>query len=255
VDGRIAVLVGAAALAVVIAWWVPPVPQDLAYHRFADTRPLLGVPNGLDVLSNLAFLFAGAVGLRLVLSRGRMVFVDARERWPWAVFFTGLTLTALGSAWYHLAPDNARLVWDRLPMTVGFMGLFAAMLAERIGPRVGMILLGPLLAAGAGSVLWWHWGELAGRGDLRPYGLVQFFPMLAIPLLAWLYPPRYTHGGYWGVAVLCYALAKVFELADAQVLALSNLTSGHTLKHVMAALAGGMLGRMLALRQTAIGGR
>jgi hypothetical protein len=118
-----------------------------------------------------------------------------------------------------------------------------------------MILLGPLLAAGAGSVLWWHWGELAGRGDLRPYGLVQFFPMLAIPLLAWLYPPRYTHGGYWGVAVLCYALAKVFELADAQVLALSNLTSGHTLKHVMAALAGGMLGRMLALRQTAIGGR
>ncbi len=254
-DGRIAVLVGAAALAVVIAWWVPPVPQDLAYHRFADTRPLLGVPNGLDVLSNLAFLFAGAVGLRRVLSRGRVVFVDARERWPWAVFFTGLTLTALGSAWYHLAPDNARLVWDRLPMTVGFMGLFAAMLAERIGPRVGVILLGPLLAAGAGSVLWWHWGELAGRGDLRPYGLVQFFPMLAIPLLAWLYPPRYTHGGYWGLAVLCYALAKVFELADAQVLALGNLTSGHALKHVMAALAGGMLGRMLALRQAAIGGR
>ena len=254
-DGRIAVLAGVAALAVVIAWWVPPVPQDPAYHRFADTRLLLGVPNALDVLSNVAFLFAGVVGLGRVLSRGRVVFVDARERWPWAVFFTGLTLTALGSAWYHLAPDNARLVWDRLPMTVGFMGLFAAMLAERVGPRVGVVLVAPLLAAGAGSVLWWHWGELAGRGDLRPYGLVQFFPMLAIPLLAWLYPPRYTHGGCWGLAVLFYALAKGFELADAQVLALGNLMSGHSLKHVMAARAGGILGRMLALRQAAVGGR
>jgi len=254
-NGRIGVLVGTAALAVVIAWWVPPVPQDPAYHRFADARPLLGVANGANVLSNAAFLLAGGIGLHRVLSRGRAVFVDGRERWPWAVFFAGLTLTALGSAWYHLAPDNARLVWDRLPMTVGFMGLFAAMIAERIGPRVAVILLGPLLAAGAGSVLWWHWGEVVGRGDLRPYGLVQFFPMLAIPLLAWLYPPRYTHGGYWGLAVLCYALAKGFELADAQVLALGNLTSGHTLKHVMAALAGGMLGRMLAQRQIFAGGR
>ncbi len=254
-DGRIWALVGAAAVAIVIAACVPRVSQDPAYHRFADARSLLGVPNGANVMSNAPFLLAGGIGLYRVLARGRAVVVDGRERWPWAVFFAGLTLTALGSAWYHLAPDNARLVWDRLPMTLAFMGLFAAMIAERIAPRAGALLLGPLLVVGAGSVLWWHLGEAAGRGDLRAYGLVQFFPMLAIPLLAWLYPPRYTHGGYWGLAVLCYVVAKGFELADAHVLALGGLVGGHALKHVAAALAGGMFGRMLALRQVSVGGR
>ena len=254
--GRMAVLLGVLAAALVIAWSVPPVAQDPTYHRFADTRPFLGVPNGLNVLSNLAFLIAGAAGLGLVLGgRGRMTVVDDRERWPWAVFFAGVGLTAFGSAWYHLDPGNVRLVWDRLPMTVAFMGLFAAMIGERIGPRVGLALLGPLLVAGAGSVLWWHVGEQQGRGDLRAYGLVQFFPMLAIPLLAWLFPARYTHGGYWGLAVLLYAASKGLELADAPVLARSGLVSGHALKHLAAAAAGFVFCRMLAIRTTVHGGR
>jgi len=255
-SGRIGIMLGVAAAAVLITWWVPPVPQDPAYHRFADARPFLGVPNALNVLSNLAFLIAGAAGLRLVVGgAGRVAFADGRERWPWAVFFAGLGLTGLGSAWYHLDPGNVRLVWDRLPMTVAFMGLFAAMIGERIGPRAGLAVMGPLLVAGAGSVLWWHAGEQQGHGDLRAYGLVQFFPMLAIPLLAWLFPPRYTHGGYWGLAVLIYAAAKGLELADARVLALGGVVSGHALKHLGAALAGGVFCRMLALRTASDGGR
>ena len=254
--GRIGILLGVAAAALVLTWWVPPVPQDPAYHRFADARHFLGVPNALNVLSNLAFLIAGGVGHWLVVGgAGRVAFVDSRERWPWALFFSGLGRTGLGSAWYHLDPGNVRLVWDRLPMTVAFMGLFAAMIGERIGPRVGLALLGPLLVAGTGSVLWWHVGEAQGRGDLRAYGLVQFFPMLAIPLLAWLFPARYTHGGYWGLAVLIYAVAKGLELADARVLALGGVVSGHSLKHLGAALAGGVFCRMLALRTTSDGGR
>jgi len=254
--GRIGILLGVAAAALVLTWWVPPVPQDPAYHRFADARSFLGVPNALNVLSNLAFLIAGGVGLSQVVGgAGRVAFVDGRERWPWALFFAGLGLTGLGSAWYHLDPGNVRLVWDRLPMTVAFMGLFAAMIAERIGPGVGLALLGPLLVAGTGSVLWWHVGEAQGRGDLRAYGLVQFFPMLAIPLLAWLFPARYTHGGYWGLAVLIYAAAKGLELADARVLALGGVVSGHSLKHLGAALAGGVFCRMLALRTLSDGGR
>ena len=161
-----------------------------------------------------------------------MTFVDDRERWPWAVFFAGVALTAFGSAWYHLDPGNLRLVWDRLPMTVAFMGLFAAMIGERIGPRVGLALLGPLLVAGVGSVLWWHAGEQQGRGDLRAYGLVQFFPMLAIPLLAWLFPARYTHGGYWASRCSSMPPPRALELADAHVLALGGLVSGHALKHL-----------------------
>jgi hypothetical protein len=255
-SGRIGIMLGVLAAALVIAWWVPPVPQDPAYHRFADTRLLLGVPNGLNVLSNLAFLVAGGAGLALVLGGGgRVAVVDGRERWPWAVFFAGLGLTGFGSAWYHLDPDNVRLVWDRLPMTVAFMGLFAAMIAERIGPRAGVSLLAPLLVAGAGSVLWWHVGEQQGRGDLRPYGLVQFFPMLAIPLLAWLFPARYTHGAYWGLAVLIYAASKGLELADARVLALGGLVSGHALKHLAAAAAGFVFCRMLELRTISDRGR
>lgn len=255
-SGRIGIVLGVLAVALVIAWRVPPVPQDPAYHRFADARPFLGVPHALNVLSNLGFLIAGGAGLRRVLGgAGRAAFVDGRERWPWAVFFAGLTLTGLGSAWYHLDPGNVRLVWDRLPMTVAFMGLFAAMIAERIGLRAGLALLGPLLVVGMGSVLWWHAGEQQGRGDLRAYGLVQFFPLLAIPLLAWLFPARYTHGGYWGLAVLVYAAAKGLELADARVLALGGVVSGHALKHLGAALAGGAFCRMLALRTLSDGGR
>jgi hypothetical protein len=255
-SGRIGIMLGVAAAAALITWWVPPVPQDAAYHRFADARSFLGVPNALNVLSNLAFLIAAAAGLRLVVGEaGRVAFVDSRERWPWAVFFAGLGLTGLGSAWYHLDPGNVRLVWDRLPMTVAFMGLFAAMIGERIGPRAGLAVMGPLLVAGAGSVLWWHAGEQQGHGDLRAYGLVQFFPMLAIPLLAWLFPARYTHGGYWGLAVLIYAAAKGLELADARVLALGGVVSGHALKHLGAALAGGAFCRMLALRTASDGGR
>lgn len=254
--GRIGIVLGAAGAALVVAWCVPPVPQDPAYHRFADARPFLGVPNALNVLSNVPFLLAGGAGLWLVLGgAGRAAFVDGRERWPWAVFFAGLGLTGFGSAWYHLDPGNVRLVWDRLPMTVAFMGLFAAMIGERIGTRAGLALLGPLLVAGAGSVLWWYAGEQQGRGDLRAYGLVQFFPMLAIPLLAWLFPARYTHGGYWGLAVLIYAVAKALELADAHVLALGGVVSGHALKHLGAALAGGVFCRMLARRTISDGGR
>jgi hypothetical protein len=65
------------------------------------------------------------------------------------VLFCGLILTAAGSAYYHLAPDNARLVWDRLPMTMVFMSLVAAIVMERIDLRAGLVLLPILLLVGA----------------------------------------------------------------------------------------------------------
>ena len=66
---------------------------------------------------------------------------------PYLTLFEGVALTALGSGYYHLAPDNARLVWDRLPMTIGFMGLLAAVLAERVSVPVARRLFVPLLAS------------------------------------------------------------------------------------------------------------
>ena len=118
-------LVATAVLAGAVLLAMPRIPQEPGYHQFAETRAVLGVPNGLDVLSNLAFAVVGLAGIALVVSRGRALR-DPRERWPWLVFFAGVTFTSLGSAWYHLAPSNASLVWDRLPMAVGFMALLSA---------------------------------------------------------------------------------------------------------------------------------
>ena len=167
---RHSILLFAALAAIVAVFARPAVPQDLAYHHFADQRSLLGIPNCLNVLSNVPFAIAGLLGLMTTMRGG-----DERgTRWPYVALFAGVALTTLGSGCYHLQPDNARLVWDRLPMTVGFMGLLTALLAERISVTVSRWLFGPLLLLGAGSVLYWYWSELRHAGDLRLYILVQF---------------------------------------------------------------------------------
>jgi len=227
-----------------------PIPQDPRYDLFADTRTMLGIPNAADVLSNVAFLFAGAAGLLfLSMNRSATAFRESRERLPYFFFFVGVCLTAFGSAWYHLAPDHTRLVWDRLPMTVAFLSLFAAFLAERVRPDLARRLLAPLLIGGIASVLYWRFTEQAGGGDLRPYALVQYYPVVALGLLLLLYPARFTLGGVmWGVGGF-YALAKAFELADAPILRATGFVSGHTLKHLAAAAAAGLVLLMLARRR------
>jgi hypothetical protein len=231
---------------------LPPIPQDPAYHSFADRRTLLGLPNFLNVLSNLPFALVGVVGFWLV-SRAQTTpavpFADPRERGCYAIFFLGVALTGLGSAYYHLAPDNPRLVWDRLPMTLAFMSIFAAIIAERIDSRWGWRLLLPLLLAGVASVFYWHLGESRGAGDLRFYALVQFYPMLVIPLLLWWCPPRYSHGGELAGALGLYGVAKILELLDEPIFAAGWVVSGHTLKHLAAAGSAYWVLRVLVKRR------
>jgi hypothetical protein len=244
---------GLAVLAAAAFLLVPPIPQDPAYHRLADSRPWLGIPNVLNVLSNAGFLLVGALGLAFVAGGGGGggAFREPGERWPYAVFFGGLLLTGFGSAYYHWEPGNARLAWDRLPLAITLMGLLAATIAERIGVRVGLCLLGPLIAIAAGSVIYWHWTEQRGTGDLRLYALVQFYPVVAIPLMLWWLPPRYTRGGELLAAAVTYAAAKVPELLDGWILSATRVVSGHTLKHLLAALAGYWVLRMLRHRRPA----
>ena len=185
-ETRVLGFLGLAIVTLGAVFCLPPIPQDQNYHAFADGRTMLGVPNFLNVVSILPFLVVGVLGLKLLL------FTDAghpagsvweeAERRPLLVFFAGVSLTAFGSAYYHLAPDNDRLVWDRLPMTIAFMGFFASMIGDRIGLRAGMWLLWPLVWLGFASVLNWRMGESHDAGDLRLYGFVQFYPLLAIPL-------------------------------------------------------------------------
>jgi hypothetical protein len=198
--------VGAAVLI-----YLGPIAQDETYHAFADRRAILGIPNFWNVVSNLPFAFVGAIGF--ARARG----VASR------LIFAGVFLTAFGSAYYHWAPDTPRLVWDRLPMTIVFMSLFAMVISERFPGMKWMLI--PLLTVGIASVLWWVIG-----GDLRPYVLVQFAPMLIIPVMLLIMPGA---PGLWWV-ILLYGLAKVAEAADAQIYSVLPL-SGHTLKHLLAA--------------------
>lgn len=248
---RHTILAIAVAGAVLLVMSRPPIPQALDYHVMADQRPLLGIPNSLNVLSNVPFAIVGLLGLAAVFGwSGRPSrFADRWERWPYAALFIGVTLTALGSSYYHLAPDNARLVWDRLPMAVGFMGLLTALFAERVSPAAGKWLFLPLLAAGAASVGYWHWSELRNAGDLRPYLLVQFGSLLVVVLILSLYPARYPGTGYIVAALVGYAAAKGLEVADRPIYALGHVVSGHTLKHLAAAAAVLCLAQMLRARR------
>ncbi len=240
------------ALAVAVgtaAFLAPRTPQPISYHHFADHRRWLGIPNFGDVASNILFLAAGFWGLAFLCRKpSQERFIDPRERWPYVFIFLGLLLTACGSAYYHLAPDNARLVWDRLPMTIVFMPLVAATIAERVNVKLGLWLLPVLIAVGIASVLQWHLSEQQGAGDLRFYAAVQLYALLAL-LAALLLPPRYTRGSDLLVVAGLYALAKICEAADRQIFSLGSFLSGHTLKHLAAGAAGFCIVRMLQKRK------
>lgn len=237
------------------AFFVPRIPQPQSYHMFADRRAFLGIPNFGDVVSNVPFAIVGVWGLvYLAWLRGSELskrFVDRRERLPYLVFFVGVLLTAFGSSYYHLHPDNARLVWDRLPMTTAFMSLVAVLIAERINLRAGLWLLPILLVVGMGSVFQWYWTELRGVGDLRFYATVQFYSVVFL-LIVMSFRSRYTYGSALAVVAGLYVLAKLLETFDRQVFSLGHIVSGHTLKHLAAALAGYWVLRMLMKRQRVV---
>jgi Ceramidase len=200
---------------------LPPIPQDQSYHQFADQRAIFGIPNFWNVVSNLPFLAVGAAGLWRF-----------RDDPATIVLFLGIFLTGIGSSYYHWDPNDRTLFWDRLPMTLAFAAILALVVAERVNPRAGAILLWPALAIGLFSLLLWLWTD-----DLRLYFWVQFFPGLALLVLFLTCPPKYTGTHYWIVAAGLYALAKVFEFSDHAIFSAGYLLSGHTLKHLTAAAA------------------
>jgi hypothetical protein len=248
---RLWVLVGAVLAAVLITFCLPPIPQSEAYHNFTDQRALLGIPHCLDVLSNVFFLLVGLLGIRFVLrnrNENGPAFLRPLERWPYLAFFVAVALTAFGSAYYHLHPDDHRLVWDRIPITLSVMSLLAATFGERVCIRTASWLLAPLLLLGAFSAIYWEKTQAAGHGDLRPYALAQFGSLLILLLLVALFPPRYTRGADLLVSLAIYAVAKLFEAADRPIFSLGQIVSGHTLKHLAAALSAYWILRMLRLR-------
>lgn len=224
--------VAVAAAAIVAVFQLEAIPQDPAYHDFADARRIFGIPNFWNVASNLPFLLVGVAGL----ARAHRLAEDAL-RAHYLVMCASITLIAAGSGFYHYAPSTSALVWDRLPMTIAFMALFSAVIADRLSWLAGRALLGPLVVLGLGSIAWWVRTEALGQGDLRPYAIVQFLPALLIPLILLLNRDGQLGNRWlWG-AFAAYAAAKAAEYYDAGILSAGQLLSGHSLKHLLSALA------------------
>lgn len=231
---RLLVLISVTALAIIVLYARGPVPQDPHYHEFADSRRVLGIQNGCNVLSSILFAVSGAAGLALVLllykaAPGSVLLIE------YALFFAGIFLTAFGSGYYHYNPANSSLVWDRLAMTIAFSALLSSVASECINRKAGGVLLAPLLFFGVFSVVYWIGTENEGHGDLRPYILVQFLTIILVALIVLLYRCERNYRRSIGWLALLYVIAKAFEIFDAQVFSVTRVVSGHTLKHLFAA--------------------
>lgn len=224
-----------------IALWAHvPIPQDLKYHDFADHRTWLGIPNAWNVISNAPFLWVGIIGCLC----GRR-WAGKSWSWSWAAFFIGVTGVGFGSSYYHWAPSNASLVWDRWPMSVAFMGLFVALCSESIGWRWERPALGIALTLGTVSV--WYWQRY---DDLRLYAWVQYAPLLMLMALLSIFPRRYSDYGWIVGALICYVVAKLLEASDGWFYQLTGeVVAGHGPKHVVAALGCAMVLEMLRKRR------
>jgi Ceramidase len=212
--GRLFIAAGAIAVAAYFVF-VPPIAQDQTYHSFADSRTIWGIPNFWNVVSNLPFAIVGIAGLwKLHASFDR-------------VLFAGVLLTFFGSSYYHVAPSDGRLVWDRLPMTLVFMALLACVVSGEKDSRSTRWLLALLVTCGIASVLVW-----CITNDLRLYALVQFVPFLILVPAFWFVRDARYLAAVFGF----YALAKLAEFWDHPIF--SGLAiSGHSIKHVLAGIA------------------
>ncbi|KAG0480528.1 hypothetical protein HPP92_011386 [Vanilla planifolia] len=201
----------AVVIFVVLMIVTPSIPQSQEYHNFADKRKL---------------------------------FFAWKESYGAGLVFVGVAAVAFGSSYYHAMPNDARLVWDRLPMTIAFTSIIAIFIIERIDEKTGTTSIAPLILAGVLSILYWSFFD-----DLRPYAVVQFLPCIAIPLMAILMPPMYTHSSFWLWAAGFYLLAKVAEAVDKHIYSFTrHFISGHTLKHLCATMVPVFLTLMLAKR-------
>lgn len=242
-----AAIVGLAVVAIAVHG---PIGQLAHYHEFADQSSWLGIPHAADVLSNLGFAVVAIWGA-FSLWPMRQGENFKSSIYGYALFIAGLFLTAFGSSFYHLAPDNARLVWDRLPIALACAGLLAAVRAETHAsghPVRDVLLLG---AFAVSSVAWWRFTDLRGADDLGPYLLLQFLPLVLIPLWQWMYAAPRADKMTFMAAIALYVAAKAAELNDREILAALGWMSGHTLKHLFSTAAAGVIvGRLVRRADT-----
>ncbi|WP_052833053.1 hypothetical protein [Bradyrhizobium sp. LTSP885] len=212
------------------------IAQPLHYNEFADGSAVFGIHHAADVISNTGFALVAIWGWLTL--RPRRDSDQLRAGWPgYRLFLIGLFLTAFGSGFYHLAPDNARLIWDRLPIALACAGLLVGVRGDTrpgLKTEIEATVLGLFAVAG---VAWWAYTARGGADDLRPYLLLQGLPLVLIPLWQAIYrAPRADRIAFAGAMVL-YVVAKVCEVFDHGIADALGFVSGHTLKHLIATMA------------------
>ncbi|RDX64278.1 hypothetical protein CR513_57185 [Mucuna pruriens] len=244
--------------------FTPRIPRSPKHHRFFDMRNLLGVPNTLNVMTNFPFLVVGVLGLVLVLEGCVFNISSQGEVWTWALFYAGITGVAFGSAYYHLKPDDHRVLWDTLPMMVAFSSLLSSLVVERFGQRIGLCCMFALIVAAFLCVLYEREGAEVAKfyaefcllvgcriyNDIRFCMMFQFTLPLAIPVIAVMYRSKYTHSRYWFLSTGVYMLAKFEGVTDKKLYHVNNyIISGHSLEHLCLALIPVLLSIMLIYRE------
>ncbi len=227
---KIYLLIGISVAAFVTMLSISPIRQDPAFHNFADGREIAFIPNFMNVISNLPFMLLGAAGIWMI-KKSRPNGALEELRTSCIVFFVGIFFTGIGSAFYHLNPNSSTLIWDRLPMTVSFMSLFSFLMGTIISVKLGKKILWPLIGFGILSVCFWNIYD-----DLRIYALVQFLPMLLMPLILILFKDNLDFKKYFWLMMLFYGVAKVFEALDTETYSALGIISGHSIKHLFAGL-------------------
>lgn len=228
IDWKDSLLASIIIISFVSLFFIAPIPQNLNYHSFADSRDLFGINNFFDVFSNLPFFIVGLLGLFYIYKNWGI-----RNSWSWSILFYSVLLVAFGSSYYHLSPENKSLTWDRLPMAVGFMALFVIVLTDYVNSKLEKWLLVPMCLVGIASVVYWHLTD-----DLRMYAWVQFVSLALILIIIFTYKPSQLKTKYLAYAFVFYILSKITEHFDRLIFeSLGYTVSGHTIKHLLAAVA------------------
>jgi hypothetical protein len=220
-------LVGAALVGFGLA--VRPIVRTPTFHHYADARTWLGIPHAGDVLSNAAFIVV-AVLAALRLRAGR-----SADGFAWLAC-AGVAGIGIGSGSYHVAPSDALLALDWAPIVLALAWITAAVVADRHGRRAGVIALVVGTSAALVAVaIWYLGGGTTGGGDMTAYVTVQLLGV-ALPLAVALSAPGRIPARHLAVALAGFLLARLFATRDASLLDAIGV-SGHSLKHVAAALA------------------
>ncbi|MDQ3190989.1 MAG: alkaline phytoceramidase [Bacteroidota bacterium] len=239
------ILPGSAIIAAFILLLIGPIAQNQEYHDFTDKRMFFGIPNFMDVITNIPFLFIGIAGLIVVFNSGSKKHTLKKICFT---LFIGFVLLCFGSGYYHYTPSDFPLVFDRIPIAIIFMSFFSIFIYDYIGNYTGLRSFYFLNFIGIASVIYWYFSGITGNGDLRLYALVQFYPVIAIPLILIFYKHPFNYTREVILIFIAFGIAKITEGLDEQIYSITGFISGHSIKHIFMTIAGVFLVFMIKKR-------